>query len=135
MTGVQTCALPISLLQALVLFSLLPQGFSNRELRERLAPLLGMDPSLMTPGRMSYDLRRLRLHGLIERMPKTHRYRLTEEGLRVALFFSRVYLRILRPGLASLLSEAPSGDLHLRQSFDRLAAAIDRSVEKAKLVA
>lgn len=124
-----------ALFHALVLFSLLPQGFCNRELRARLAPLLGLDPSHMTPGRMSYDLRRLRLHGLIERMPKTHRYRLTAEGLRVALFFSRVYLRVLRPGLASLLSEAPSGDTRLRQSFDRLAAAIDRSVERAKLVA
>ncbi len=89
----------------------------------------------MTQGRMSYDLRRLRLHGLIGRIPKTHRYRLTDEGLRVTLFFSRVYLRILRPGLASILSETPSGDAALRQSFDRLAAAIDRSVDKAKLAA
>jgi len=33
--------------------------------------MLGIDPSAMTPGRMTYDLRRLRLHGLIERIPKT----------------------------------------------------------------
>ncbi len=117
------------------MFSLLPQGFSNRELRERFAPQLGIDPSPLTLGRMSYDLRRLRLHGLIGRIPKTHRYWLTEEGLRVTLFLNRVCLHILRPGLASAMSEAPSGDTALRQSFDRLAAAIDRSVEKAKLAA
>jgi len=35
---------------------------------------------------MSYELRRLRLHGLIERLSKTHRYRLTDEGLRTVLF-------------------------------------------------
>ena len=139
--GQRASALPFSnprvqaLFAALVLFSLLPQGFSNRELREHLAPLLGLDPSAMTLGRMSYDLRRLRLHGLIGRIPKTHRYRLTDEGLRVALFFHRVYLRILRPGLACVLSETPSGDPALRHAFDRLAAAIDRSVERAKLVA
>ncbi len=139
--GQRASALPFShprvqaLFAALVLFCLLPQGFSNRELREHLAPLLGLDPSAMTLGRMSYDLRRLRLHGLIARIPKTHRYRLTDDGLRVTLFFSRVYLRILRPGLASITAEAPSGDPSLRRSFDTLAAAIDRSVDKAKLVA
>ena len=139
--GQRASALPFAdprvqaLFHALVMFCLLPQGFSNAELRELLAPLLGLDPSHMTQGRMSYDLRRLRLHGLIARIPKTHRYTLTEEGLRVTLFFDRVYLRILRPGLASVLSETPSGDMVLRQSFDRLAAAIDRSVDKAKLAA
>jgi hypothetical protein len=59
--------------------------------------MLGLDPSAMTLGRMSYDLRRLRLHGLIERIPKTHRYRLTSFGLRTALLFTRVYARALRP--------------------------------------
>jgi hypothetical protein len=52
----------------------------------------------MTLGRMSYDLRRLRLHGLIERIPKTHRYLLTSFGLRSALLLTRVYARVLRPG-------------------------------------
>jgi DNA-binding PadR family transcriptional regulator len=35
-------------------------------------------------GQITYDLRRLRLHGLIERIPKTHRYRITAKGLRIA---------------------------------------------------
>ena len=120
---------------ALVLFCLLPQRFSNRELRKHLAPLLGLDPSAMILGRISYDLRRFRLHGLIARIPETHRYRLTDEGLRVTLFFDRVYLRILRPGLAYILSETLSGDPARRHAFDRLVAAIDRSVDKARLVA
>ena len=50
----------------------------------------------------SYDLRRLRLHGLIERIPKTQRYRLTTIGLKTALFYSRTYQRLLRPGLSEL---------------------------------
>ncbi|TAK30772.1 MAG: hypothetical protein EPO21_18630 [Chloroflexota bacterium] len=139
--GQRASALPFgdprvqSLFSALALFCLLPQGFSNRELRESVAPLLGLDPSQMTQGRMTYDLRRLRLHGLVRRIPKTHRYQLTDEGLRITLFFNRVYLRILRPGLATILPEQPSGDITLRQPFDRLATAIDRWVQKANLVA
>ena len=122
-----------ALLHALVLFSLLPQGFSNGELRQHLASLLGIDPSSMTPGRMTYDLRRLRLHGLIVRIPKTHRYRPTDDGLRLALFFTRVYVRVLRPGLARIPAAAPTDDTQLRPYFDRLAAAVDRWIAKAKV--
>jgi hypothetical protein len=75
-----------ALLHALLLFVFLARGFSNKGLREQLAPLLGMRPGEIRPGRMTYDLRRLRLHGLIERIPKTQRYRLTGTGLRTALF-------------------------------------------------
>jgi hypothetical protein len=47
-----------------------------------------MKPSQLSPGRVTYDLRRLRLHGLIERIPKTHSYRITAKGLRTAIFYN-----------------------------------------------
>jgi hypothetical protein len=77
-------------------------GFANRDLRAHLAPLLGVDAETMTAGRMTYDLRRLRLHGLIERIPHTHRYQVTNTGLRAAVFFTRAYNRFIRTGLAEL---------------------------------
>ena len=76
-----------ALLMVLVLFCLQPEGFRNRQLRPLLAQLLGLLESEISPGRMSYDLRRLRLHGLIERIPKTQRYRPTTFGLKTALFY------------------------------------------------
>jgi hypothetical protein len=91
-----------ALLTVLVLFCLQPEGFRNRQLRPLLAQLLGLPESQISPGRMSYDLRRLRLHGLIERLPKTHRYRLTTFGLKTALFYDRLYQRLLRRGLSEL---------------------------------
>jgi len=48
---------------------------------------------------MMYHLRRLRLHGMIERIAHTHRYRLTVLGRRAALFFTRTYDHLLRAGL------------------------------------
>ena len=89
-----------ALLHALVMFVFVACGFTNQDLRQAYAVLLGLRPGQIGPGRMSYELRRLRLHGLIERVPKTHRYRLTSLGLQTALFYTRVYSRILRPGLA-----------------------------------
>jgi hypothetical protein len=124
-----------ALLSALIVFSLLPTGFSNRDLREHLAPLLGLAPSQLPPGRMTYDLRRLRLHGLIERLPRTHRYRLTPDGRRTALFFTRTYARLFRSGLAQIIPVDPPANSKLRAAFDQLDRAIDAFCLTNKLVA
>jgi hypothetical protein len=63
----------MALLQALCLFVLLPEGFRNAALRAHVAQLMGESPERYTPGRMTYDLRRLRLHGLLQRIPGTYR--------------------------------------------------------------
>jgi hypothetical protein len=124
-----------ALFQTLVLSCVIPKGFSNRDLREPLARLLGQSPAQLRPGRMSYDLRRLRLHGLIRRIPKTHRYQLTSAGLRTTLFFSRAYSRLLRNGLASLAPTAPPENSSLRRAFDKLENEISLWCQREKLVA
>jgi hypothetical protein len=124
-----------ALLSTLVLFVLTPEGFRSKELRVRLAQLLGVPPSAMTPGKMTYQLRRLRLHGLIERLPHTHRYRLTARGLPLALFFTRSITRLIRPGLSHIMPEAPPGPDPLRRHFERLEIAIDRYTSNARLAA
>jgi hypothetical protein len=47
-----------ALLAVLCVFRLLPNGFTNRDLRTCLAPLLGVDPGAMTSGQITYDLAR-----------------------------------------------------------------------------
>jgi hypothetical protein len=123
-----------ALLSALLLFRLLPRGFANRDLREYLAPLLGEAPSMITQGRMTYQLRRLRLHGLIVRQPGTHRYAVTDQGLRIALFFTRSYARVLRPGLSEVGSPELPHDTALRRAFAQLERAMDQHVAQAKLI-
>jgi len=117
------------------MFGLLPEGFSNADVREPLAQLLGLDPSHLTPGRMTYHLRRLRLHGLIERLPHRHRYRVTGAALRVALSFTRTYARILRPGLAQVRPESVPEDSPFGRRFTQLDAAMDHWVARAALTA
>jgi hypothetical protein len=124
-----------ALLSALVLFSVQVRGFSNRDLRQFVAPLLGIDLSLMTQGRMTYDLRRLRLHGLIETIPHTHRYRVTDDGMRAALFYTRAYNRLLRPALSELNDPDSALPVSLRPAFDHVDRAMSRFIREAKLVA
>jgi hypothetical protein len=124
-----------ALLSVLVLFSLQLRGFTNQEMRALLAQLLGLDPADYPAGRMTYDLRRLRLHGLIQRIPKSHRYEMTPAGLRIALFFTRTYARLLRPKLAEIMPSGPPAGSALRTAFDHLQAEINRCCEEQKLVA
>jgi hypothetical protein len=84
---------------------------------------------------MTYGLRRLRLHGMIERIPRSHRYQLTPAGLRIALFFSTTYARLLRPKLAQIRPEAPPIESALRSAFDRLNFEIDACCEQERLAA
>jgi hypothetical protein len=124
-----------ALFSALLVFRLLPRGFSNRELRDHWASLLGQPAQNMTQGQMTYHLRRLRLHGVIERIPRTHRYRVTDQGWRTALFCTRCYNRILRPGLARIIPDEALDDSPLRQRFDELDAAIAQLIEEQKIAA
>jgi len=124
-----------ALFSALLVFRLLPRGFSNRELRDHWAPLIGKTPQSITPGQMTYHLRRLRLHGLIERVPKSHRYRVTDDGWRTILFCTRCYNRLLRPGLSEVVPEHAESDTVLRRCFDQLDAAIKRWLTEQRLAA
>jgi hypothetical protein len=124
-----------ALLAALCVFRLLPHGFTNRDLRTCLAPLLGLEPGAMTCGQITYDLRRLRIHGLIERIPGTFRYQVTVTGIRQALFLTRLTQRLLIPGLAELTDPSPPAPSRLRAAARAYDAALDDFTRQAGLAA
>jgi hypothetical protein len=112
-----------------------PTVFPTAIFAKHFAALLGQQPESLSPGRMSYHLRRLRLHGIIERIPQTHRYRITNPGLRTVWFCTRTYSRILRPGLGTLLPDLSPPNSSLRRCFDRLDQEITSWIEHTKLAA
>ena len=73
-----------------------------------------------------------REHGLIERIPHTHRYQVTSTGLRHAMFLTRVHDRILQTGLAELTGPDPSP---LRKAATIYQAAIDNLAQRAGIAA
>ena len=121
----------LALMQTLCLFALSPTGFRHRDVRAPIAQLLGRDLDHYAAGQLTYDLRRLRLHGLIQRVPHTHRYRLTPLGARMAVLYVRVYARGFRPA-ASLPT---SGTHRGPQTLERLDAALTKFLEEVRLVA
>ena len=122
----------MALCQALCAFTHLPRGFRNRDLRPHVEALLGRP---YTTAQMTYDLRRLRLKGLIHRIPHTHRYTATSYGLRVTFFYAKLYLRILRPNWAALLPADDALPRSLRTALDLLDTEIQKLHEEAVIAA
>jgi hypothetical protein len=105
-----------TLLACLLHFRHQLEGFTNADLRGRLADALGV--ATLSPGQMSYHLRRLRLHGFIKRRPGRNQYRLTETGLQTAVAYTLAHDRVLRTGTAHISDPAlPS---QLRRAYTRL---------------
>jgi hypothetical protein len=139
--GTRTAGMPVTstrvqaLLAAICAFRLLPHGFTNRDLRTHLAPLVGLNSADMTSGQISYDLRRLRIHGLIQRIPGTFRYQLTPAGIRQATFLTRLTQRLLITGLAELAQPDPPRHSRLRAAARAYDAAIGDLLQQAGLTA
>ena len=126
----------MALFQALCLFVLLPDGFRNATLRQHVAALMGEEPERYTAGRMTYDLRRLRLHGIIERIHHTNRYEVTALGKRVCIFFTKVNARVIRPGLSQLFDGCPQApNRPLATAMRQLDRACVQLFVEAKLAA
>jgi hypothetical protein len=103
-------------------------GITNKHLRVLMTGLLG--GSRYTPGQMTYDLRRLRLAGLIRRLPHTNHYLLTDDGIRVAVFYTKVYNRLLIPLIAADQPQAPP---ELRAALNTITACVDDYANRARL--
>jgi hypothetical protein len=108
----------MALAGALAVSSNLIGGFSNKSIRPLIGGLLG-EP--YNQARCCYDLRRLKLKGLIRKVQHTNTYALTPDGQRFAVFYTKVGNRVLRPLLAADQIPAP---LAVRQSLRTLDRAV-----------
>jgi hypothetical protein len=118
----------MALTGALAVFVHAVAGFTNKSLRGLVAGLLGQD---YTRSQMTYDLRRLRLHGLIERIPHTNTYTLTPDGVRVAVFYNKIHDRVLRPLVAA--AHQPPAPIELRRALATIDRVITDYIDHARL--
>jgi hypothetical protein len=93
----------MALLGSIAAFAHVIGGLTNRSLRTQMAAHWKSD---YTSAQASYDLRRLRLKGFIERIAGTNTYRVTTHGLRIASFFTHLAARVIIPALTDLATLA-----------------------------
>jgi hypothetical protein len=117
----------MALTGALCLALFATTGITNKSLRAVTARLLN---TTYSASQMTYDLRRLRLNGLIRRIEHTHTYTLTPDGQRLAIFYTKVNDRLLRPLLAADQPQAPPG---LRRALATINDHVEEYVAQARL--
>lgn len=123
----------MALLEALACQAYIPSEIGNRSLRTTVAQCLGVSPESYSSAQMSYDLRRLRLKGLIERIKHSHHYGLTALGLKVVTFFTKLYHRLFCPGLAALPA-AQTYPSDLAMALDQVSHVLQSWSDQAFLV-
>ena len=121
----------MALFLALCSFTHLIDGFRNPDLRRTVADLLDLPHASYTQGQMTYDLRRLRLKGIIARLPHTNRYIVTPYGWKLTRFFSRLEARVLRPVMAALAHTEPPWPKPLVQALRKVDAQLDELIYDA----
>ena len=89
----------MALFASLAAFAHVIGGLTNKSLRAQMTVLWQPDYS---SAQASYDLRRLRLKGFIDRIERTNTYRVTTHGLRIAAFFTHLAARVIVPALTDL---------------------------------
>ncbi len=117
----------MALAGALTTTLLAATGITNKSLR---ALMTGLTHAPYTPGQATYDLRRLRLTGIITRIERTNRYVLTPDGIRVAVFYTKLHNRLLRPLLAADQPQAPPA---LRAALRAIDHHVDDYITRARL--
>jgi len=102
-------------------------AITNKSLRALMSGLLAAP---YTSGQMTYDLRRLRLAGLIRRIEHTNRYALTPDGTAMAVFYTKLHNRLLRPLMAARQPQAPPP---LRDALRVIDHHVDDYITRARL--
>jgi DNA-binding transcriptional ArsR family regulator len=97
----------VAVLQAVVALSTIPSGLSSQELAAKVRELGGQSEGEYSPRQASYDLKKLRAKGLVERVGKSRRYAATEPGLRTMAAVGIVREQVLKPILAKTRHPEP----------------------------
>src|SRR5437016_14359528 len=79
----------LALMHALVRFSHIAaaDSFTTAEVHADTAQALGRTTAQYTLGSLRYDLSKLRAKGLVQRLQKSRRYRLTADGYRICVCY------------------------------------------------
>jgi hypothetical protein len=103
--------------------------FTTAELYPYVLAALQISPAQYSPASLRYDLSKLRAKALVQRLPKSRRYRLWPQGYSICLVFLKPFERVYAPLTAGLLQPLRA-DSKLQQrkrtQLDRLFSLLNQ---------
>jgi hypothetical protein len=82
-------------------------GWRSTDIHQAILSTFGRSASAYTLTHLRYDLRKMKAHGLLERIGRSYRYRLTDKGSQAALLFILFHKRVCGPLAHSLFDHRP----------------------------
>jgi len=124
----------IRLLEVLLHASVGLGGWTTRQLLHEIHQRFGLSEERYGLNSLRYDLRKLKAHGLLERVDGHHRWRLTEKGQRVAVLFLLFHRRLCGPLAASQFHHRPDPQhrprlTQLETAYYKADLAVDEIVQ------
>jgi hypothetical protein len=105
-------------------------GWRSADIHQTILASFGLSATSYTLTQLRYDLRKMKAHGLLERIGGGYRYRLTDRGTKVALLFILFHKRICGPLANSLFHHRPDPTLTPDSKMEAAYHKADHAIQK-----
>ena len=105
-------------------------GWRSPDIHQAILPTFGLSASTYTLTQLRYDLRKMKAHGLLERIGRSYRYRLTDKGTKSALMFILFHKRVCGPLANSLFHHRPDEALKPASKVETAYHKADRAIQQ-----
>jgi hypothetical protein len=105
-------------------------GWRCSDIHQITLATFGLTAATYTLNQLRYDLRKLKAHGLLARIGRSYRYRLSDKGVKAALMFILFHKRVCGPLAHSLFDHRPNEALQPTSKVERAYYRADHAIEK-----
>ena len=109
------------------------RGWTSRDLHRAALKAFEMKERQYTLNQLRYDLRKLKAHDIVTRIPGSHCYRLNDRGSRTAILFIQVRRKLYGPVAKCQLVRRPDSenlpDSAIERAYREVNGSIDRLTE------
>jgi hypothetical protein len=105
-------------------------GWRSADIHQAILTTFGLSSGAYTLTQLRYDLRKLKAHGLLERIGRGYLYRLTDKGVKVALMFVLFHKRVCGPLANSLFHHRPDETLKPASKIETAYHKADRAIQQ-----
>src|SRR5207245_11388948 len=109
-------------------------GWRSADIHQAILTTFGLAANTYTLTQLRYDLRKMKAHGLLERIARSYRCRLSDNGSKAALMFILFHKRVCGPLANSLFHHQPDQALkpptsNIETAYHKADTAIQRVLE------
>ena len=105
--------------------------WTTAQLHHTILGAYGLKPKDYTLHQLRYDVRKLRLHGLIERMPRSYAYRFTDKGTKLSILLVQLRKRLYGPLAFGLFRRRPDPEFLPNSRFEKAFLKVEKAMDDA----